>query len=501
MKKTFAFIDEALVEDTLYLKRALEVPEFPYKEPVVSPGEGIGSVLRDRTGLWRMWYTVFVTRDPKKYMCGCETSMALAYSKDGIKWEKPHLNIAKDPIYREHPNIVVHARMKDKNGRYLSGWGGPAGMSILDNEVTPHPCARKRFTGLYVDFPLDVIGGICIADSDDGIEWTIWPESPVIIGPTDTQNILLYDEKIKKYVCYLRPTIHCGMDRHANRKIARSESEDLIHWTVPKVVLDTDELDAPGLEIFDEPGMRGARGRNKQFQGICPFIRNGCYIAFTWFYDAVRGIFTNELIHSNDGINWKREALREAFVADGKPEGFCGKLPVAFGSGPIDVGDEMYFYASNTPFSHHEIAVADINGNVKNRKKMLESCQIYLLTLKRDRWIYYQAGEVEGELLTTPVEWEGGGSFCVNAKIEKDGYIRIEIDDVYGRKINDAHLDEIHLISGPIDDVDIPVTCGPGPKTVIKFPLAGPIRFRFFIKKAKLYGYSFIHPVFNKETL
>ncbi len=497
-KKTFALIDERLVEDTLYLRRAFGQPELRYKKPVVSPGEGIGSVLRDSSGLWRMWYTVFIARNPETDLVGCETPMALSYSNDGIHWEKPSLNIAKDPIYKEHPNIVIHAKMKDKNGRYLSGWGGPAGMCIIDNETTPHPCAKKRFTGLYVDFPIDVIGGICIADSDDGIEWTIWPESPVIIGSPDTQNILLYDENIKKYVCYLRPVIHCGMDRHANRKIARCESEDLIHWSVSKVILDTDELDAPGLEIFDEPGMRGARGRNKQFQGISPFIRNNCYIAFTWFYDAVKGIFTNELIHSPDGINWKREPLREPFIANNKPEGFKGKLPVPFGSPPIDVGDEMYFYSSNTPYGHHEVAAADINGSVKNRKQLLELNEIYLLTLKRDRWIFYQAGETEGELLTSPIDWEGGGSFCINAEIENEGYIRVEVDDIFGRKINDAHLDQINIINGPADDVDIPVTFGPGPKTVMKFPPAGPIRFRFWMKKARLYGWSFFHPVFQK---
>ncbi|HOC03109.1 MAG TPA: hypothetical protein PKK91_06485 [bacterium] len=496
-KKTFALIDERLVEDTLYMRRALEVPDFKHKKPVVSPGEGIGSVLRDKNGLWRMWYTTFITRNPDTDLVGCETPMALAYSNNGVNWEKPSLRIARDPIYKEHPNIVVHAKMKDKNGRYLSGWGGPAGMCILDNDLTPHPCARKRFTGLYVDFPIDVIGGICIADSDDGIEWTIWPESPVIIGPSDTQNILIYDENIKKYVCYLRPVIHCGMDKHANRKIARCESDDLIHWSISRVILDTDELDAPGLEIFDEPGMRGARGRNKQFQGISPFIRNNCYIAFTWFYDAVKGIFTNELIHSSDGITWNREALREPFIADNKPEGFCGKLPVPFGTPPIDVEDEMYFYTSNTPYGHHDIAVADINGKVKNRELLLESNAIYLLTLKRDRWIFYQAGETEGELLSSPVNWEGGGSFCINARVEKDGYIKIEIDDIFGRKISDAHLDEIHTIAGPVDSVDIPVTFGPGPKTVVKFPIDGQIRFRFWMKKAKIYGWSFVHPVFS----
>jgi hypothetical protein len=486
----FALIDERLVEDTLHLRRGLGMPEFKHREPVVSPGESLGVVLRDNEGLWRMYYTAFITRDPAVDLVGCETPLLLAYSNDGINWEKPNFGIVDAPGYQDHPNAIIGPKQKDANGRYLSGYGALAGACVIDATTHPHPCAKSRFTALLCSFPIDSIGGLFIARSDDGVNWTLDSEGPVIVGPTDTFNSILYDPAINRYVCYMRPIIHCGMDRHANRKLARCESADLVHWSIPEVILDTDERDAPGLEVFDEPGMRGARGRNKQFQGMEPFIMNNCYIAFTWFYDAVKGIFTNELIHSSDGIHWQREALREPFIADGRPEGFRGKLIVPSGGEPILVGDEFYMYMSSTIYGHHEVAVADIDGTVKNRRDMFEDNKIYVLMLKRDRWVCYEAGAVEGEMLTRPFNREFGGRLYLNCEIAKDGYIKLEVDDVLGRMIPDYHLDEIPPIVGPVDTTDRLVTFGPGPKTVMKFPPVGPLRFRFRMKKARLYGWT-----------
>lgn len=490
-----ALIDERHVEDTLFLRRGLGMPRLLQQEPVIDPGQSFGPIIRDANGRWTMWYIVFVTRDIQKDLVGCETPQCIAYSRDGIHWEKPSPGIRSDPIYADHPNIIIASHQRDANGRDLSGYGGWSGLSILDNEQTPHPCARARYTALTTTFPSDTIGGVCLADSGDGIHWTFWPENPVIIGSPDTQNTLIWDERIGKYVCYLRPIIHCGMARHANRKMARCESEDLIHWTPSRVIIDTDEFDADAFEDFDEPGMRGARGRTKQFQGLSPFILNGCYLGFTWFYHVKEGIFVNELLHSADGIHWQREALRQPFVAEGRPDGFHGKLIVPAADAPVLVGDEYFFYASSTPHGHHEGALADIGeGSQQDRRRFLEENSIYGFAIKRDRWVGYEAQEIEGEFLSTPQEWEGGSSLCLNATIEAGGYIRVEIEDQWGRPVKDAHLDEIDLIRGSLDATDHIVTFGPGPKTIMRFPPIGPVRIRCFLKQATLYGWSYQIP-------
>jgi len=238
--------------------------------------------------------------------------------------------------------------------------------------------------------------------------------------------------------------------------------------------------------------MRGQRGRIIQFQGLTPWISNGCYLGLTWTYDSRIGNFELDLVHGRDGIHWQREPLRKPLIKDGRPDGFRGRLPVPNGSPPVVVGDEEFFYVSTSPHGHHEISLADTGeGSEARRRELLETTSIYLLAIKRDRWVSYDAGEREGELLTRPIAWEGGGSLCLNAQIEAGGHIRVEVEDQWSRPVKDFHLDEIPPVTGPLDAVDHVVPFGPGPKTIMILPQVGPVRFRFWMKKAKLFGWSF----------
>jgi hypothetical protein len=285
--------------------------------------------------------------------------------------------------------------------------------------------------------------------------------------------------------------IYCGVATHANRKLARCESDDLIHWSPGRVVLDTDERDADAWDFFAEPGMHGQRGRIMQFQGLTPWIANGCYLGLAWLYDSRAGTIVQELVHSPDGIAWQREALREPFIADNRPEGFSSTMIVSNGSPPVRVGDEEYLYFSRMLHGHHQGALADIGqGTLAERRKYLETTSIFAFAIQRDRWISYDAGEREGELRTAPVSWEGG-RLQLNARIARDGRITLEVEDLWGRPVKDWHLDEIPPIAGPLDEVDHLVTFGPGPKTVMKIPPVGPIRFRFRLINASLFGWSF----------
>lgn len=493
--KHCALIDERLVEDTLHLRRSLGRPVLARTAPVIDRGVAYGVTLRDAAGLWRMYYTTWVTRDLSADRVGLDIPLLLAYSHDGIAWDRPDFGIVTAPGYAQLPNAIIGPKQRDANGRYLSGWGAVGGaVCVIDAETHPHPCARARFTALVTSYPIDAVGGMFIAFSDDGVRWDLAPEGPFISGGMDSFNSLLYDPALGRYVSYLRPPVHCGMDVHANRKMARCESEDLLHWTLPEIVLDTDERDAPGLDVFDEPGMPAARGRTKQFQGMAPCILNGCYLALAWYFDAVAGDYAPELIHSADGIHWQREALREPFIAAGRPDGFAGCMITPGGGEPVLVGDDYHLYVSATPYNHHQIAIAENLGIGENRQAILESDAIYLLTLKRDRWIAYEAGDHAGELLSKAFDWGFGGKLTLNCAIEPDGYLQLDVTDRLGRKIADYHLDEIPALTGPCDAVDRPVTFGPdwSPKTLIKLPQLGPIRLRFRMKRAKLYGWSLL---------
>src|SRR5262245_53527182 len=119
----FALIDERLVEDTRFLRRTLGMPRLLQREPVIDPGQAMGSVLRDNDGLWRMWYISFQTVDPKKHPWGVNYCQHLAYSRDGIHWKKPAFGLVKSRGSKRN-NLIIGEKHTDKNGRYLTGNGG-----------------------------------------------------------------------------------------------------------------------------------------------------------------------------------------------------------------------------------------------------------------------------------------------------------------------------------------------------------------------------------------
>lgn len=487
--KHFALVDDQLVEDSIFLKRRIGDSWLKRREPIINGAQAFGTVLRDKSGLWRMWYIYFRALDPKQHLVGCETPQCIAYSNDGLHWEKPDLGLV--PMGDGVKNVVIGSHQLDARGRSLSGYGGVSGFCVIDAEQTPHPAARGRFTAMYLSSVSDAYGGICLAHSEDGERWTGYPENPVIPGNQDTQNCFFYDPRSAKYVAYMRPMIYVGVQHHANRKMARVDSTDLVHWSPGRVCLDTDERDAPAWDIFNEPGMGGfIRGRSKQFQGMSPFPWNDAYLSYTWFYDVKQGSFVSELVRSNDTINWKREALREPLFANNKPEGFPGKLPVPMAGAPNIVGDEMWHYSSNSPYGHHEVAVADQDGAVGNREDLLTNTNLYAIAMKRDRWVGYEASEHEGELLTTPIAWAGDGRLFLNITVREGGHVKVEFEDQWSRPVCDYHLDEIAPISGPVDSTQHPLTFGPGPKTIVKLPEVGPVRLRLRAKHATLWGWS-----------
>jgi len=102
----------------------------------------------------------------------------------------------------------------------------------------------------------------------------------------------------------------------------------------------------------------------------------------------------------------------------------------------------------------------------------------------------YSAGEVEGELLTSPFPWEVG-RLGLNTRIAEDGYLQVSFEDEMGMPLHELHLDEIPPITGPVDAVDHIFTFGPGPKSVLLFPTRGPVRMRIKMRNATVFGWSF----------
>lgn len=471
--ESFALVNERLVADSYCLRRASHPPALKQPDPVLQPGQAYGTVLHQPDGFWRMYYLKSAYGNDRY-----EYREHLALSSDGIFWETPSLGLVEIDGSKNN-NCVMAAHYRDRTRMDLTGATGPEGFCVRDAQQDCLPHARSRYTCMYLARPTDRLGGICLAHSEDGLIWAGYPENPLIPGWPDTQAVFFFDQRINKYVLYSRPTIHAGLAAHANRKIARAESDDLIHWSTQEIVLDTDERDAPALEPAEENTPKQPRGRSKQFYGITVFPYANLYLGLAWLYDVPKGAISVELVRSTDGIRWQREATREPFIADGVPAGLSANMVITPANAPIIVGDELWLYCSVTNRRHGEKCTTQTPRNIR----------IMLLALPRDRWVSYDAGEREGELLSQAFQWDGGRLF-LNASIREGGQIIVRFCDELGQMLRGLGLDEPVPLHGPAEGLRLPIRSGPGPISVLKMPSRGPIRLHFTMRNASLFGWT-----------
>jgi hypothetical protein len=435
-------IDSRIVAQTFAMRRQVQHPRLRSSEPVLPGAQAYGSVLRDRSGLWRMWYL-----GAPVY---CEY---YAVSEDGWHWRRPELDLVAASVRAQldGPNAFLCRNQRDAHGNWLVGTQGPEGFCVLDAEQTPHPAAKARYTALYLA-RTEAEAGMWVAHSDDGIHWIADPASPVIRGWRDTSSALLYDERRSKYVWYGRPAAYAATAMHANRLIACQQSDDLVHWTPDRTILDTDDADADPFSLLDEAVLRAGwdrasaegraaawaaltegqcadsgrplvRGRNRQFYGITPFPYAGLYLGIAWMYDLPSGDMWTELVHSYDGLQWRREPVRVPFVPR-----LPGTCTCTVASPPIAVGDEVWIYDSINNRTHHGVPNPAVAKGIR------------IVALPRDRWVGYVAGEIQGELLTQVMDRPD--DLRLNAAAEPAGWLRVEVADAGGRPLDGLTRDE-----------------------------------------------------------
>ena len=85
------------------------------------------------------------------------------------------------------------------------------------------------------------------AFSEDGIDWTDAPQNPVWVGRSDASNTVVYNPKRDVFMIYRRSTINAGQIR----RIAYSESKDLISWSQPITVVTNGVLSFEGMASSD----------------------------------------------------------------------------------------------------------------------------------------------------------------------------------------------------------------------------------------------------------
>ena len=202
------------------------------------------AVRRDEsTGLFRMWYAGHVVYNMPS---GVRVRFPALYaeSEDGITWKRPELGLHEFDGSKAN-NIIIPA-------------GNLFGLIIDQNAADP----ERRYTGLVCHIPEFVPReGYFLYTSPDGIHWTRRRQEPLaisLLGYTMPQSgigdttIFRFDRHLQE-VHRRRQGSSC---RARSRCRGTMESDDLIHWTRPRMTIFPDGLDDADSQIYGHISFR-----------------------------------------------------------------------------------------------------------------------------------------------------------------------------------------------------------------------------------------------------
>jgi hypothetical protein len=299
---------------------------------------------------------------------------AYAESADGVHWVKPKLGLFSYDGDKQNNLLGI--------GRFNC-----EGMSVLHDVRDPNP--DRRWKCAYWDHgsggwevrdgrPFCRAGlkdGWYVAFSRDGIHWKPYEGNPVIKRYCDTNQNVVYDTNLKKYV---------GFSRFGfGRRLARSESDDFLQWSEPQLVLECDAADGPGTQIY----------------GAGIDIYEGVYVAMIWIYrEGGDGKIDTQLATSRDGIDWSRVGERATWLKLGDDDDWEGGM-VRSVERIIRRGDQLYIYYCGVHGAH--------TGPKIKKVVRKHPVQIGLLIQRRDGFVSLDAGEEPGAILTKPFKLPG----------------------------------------------------------------------------------------------
>jgi len=463
-------------------------PEYEWEQGGIGPYSSVMKV----GDAYYMWYHAMNTIQwGKSTRDGC---ICLARSTDGIHWDKPKLNLIE---YRGQPwnNIVI--------GHGAAGveLGQDGCMVFLDPTATED----QRFR-MVAKFGVEVEAGqaIHIYSSPDGIHWKLTHPSVVIARPQkkghhlDSQNVMFWDDRLKKYVTFVRK--NRSDPGSQGRAIARAESDFLGGFPA---VQDMPYVFGPDR---DDP-FHGERPVVDFYMSAAikyPWAQNAYYMFPTAYYHYVYGALaefpdkvpTNagpldtQFAASRDGITWKRYD-RRSFV----PLGMRGEFDWAsartmWGLVPDTSGREMYLYYRASDWLH------GWDRNDSNRLLLSQAglgadqniAVVSRLVLRRDGFVSVR-GDYTGGEFTTPTLLFEGNKLVLNVDTSATGMVRVGVLDENSKPIEGFSVDECDRIH-TCNEINRVVTWRR--KSDVGRLAGKPIRLRFTLLNCDLYAFQFM---------
>lgn len=476
---------------------------------------GYNSVLFDeRDGQYRFWYTVMSARPD-----GSLGALVLyATSTDGINWEKPALGL-DDGRFGEATNIVIGA--------------GASGEESIDDShcmvfLDPNAGEGERYK-ILTKLP-DLSGELCILSSPDGIHWKRKYDRVITYEKEfdengkqitadldrdgnftnirdfhlDSQNVILWDDRLGKYVAYVRKNKQLETGQY--RTIARGESSDLCSFPMVEEmenVLEPDVWDSP---MHDESHHRDMAGSDLYTNTMVKYGAANAYYMFPsiyYKYDTFMKGYVDEkpmnaggidvgFAASRDGIKWHRYDRRPFVNLGFRGDDDSASIYMVHGLVPGTEGT-LYLYSMDTD-SLHGANRGDRHTERENRlvekEAFLPEKNVFLIRrheIREDGFISVRGDYTGGEFITPLLTFKGD-RLSLNVDTSATGTVRVEIQDRYGFAIDGYSLTDCHLIHTANQIRRVVQWNGDGNLEHLSGQV---VKLRFSIRNADLYSFGF----------
>lgn len=442
------FVDSWLIDELAGARQVLHPPRpeeivFRFDRPWEGIYSGYATVLRDGDR-FRLYY-----RGMPRARHDLETEVTcVAESEDGLTWKRPDLDHCPRPGASTN-NIVLQRHRGCHN---LS--------PFIDTRPDCPPGERYKAMG-GTGQP-----GLLAFTSPDGLRWKQLGEGPVITrGAFDSQNNAFWSESEGRYVCYFR------VFREGFRWIARSTSEDFVHW--------------------DEPvdlGLDGQPRRHLYTNGLHPYFR-APHLAIglpTRFFPGRRVVTDREAreIGTPGQWNFVNDSTDIVLISTRGGSHLDRTFPEAF----LRPGADLRNWTSRASYA--------ARGFLQTSERELSIYVLHHLgypsihlrrhALRLDGFASVRAPLGGGEMVTRPLTFEGS-RLLLNSSTSAAGGIHVELQTPEGRPIPGYTLDDCREIIG--DRLDHPVSWRGGSTLALDARKA--IRIRFVLRDADLFALRF----------
>ena len=448
------FLLDRLTDARLVLHRPVDQgPVVRFDRPWEGQFSGYCTVLQDGP-LVRLYYRGHpqATKDGDTDEVTC-----YAESRDGVQWTKPDLGLFEVRGTKQNNVVLADAAPVTHNFS-----------PFLDRNPGASADARYKALGGTMS------SGLVAYASADGLRWRRLAPEPVIPKALvdfpymfDSQNVTHWSAEQGCYVCYFR------VFKDKVRRIARSTSDDYLHWSKPALMeyehagqpapiehLYTNQTHpyfrAPHLDVSIAarfmPGRQVLTDEQAKAVNVHP----------RYFKDCSDAIFM-----TTRGAAVYDRTFLEGFIRPGVgPQNWVSRTNYP-ALGIIQTGPaEMSIYT--------------------NQDYGQPTAHLRRYALRLDGFASLQAGYSGGEALTRPVKF-AGSRLLLNFATSAAGSVRVELQDAQGKALPGFTLAESRELIG--NEIERAVSWQGGDD--VSRVAGQPVRLRLVLKDADVFAFRF----------